>query len=151
MQATLINLSHQRTELPTNKHNKKSTGKSKPYKTPENQVTNQVKKLMTVEKHIRCQTAVINVVIPFMYRDSNALQRSTNAKYATNTATFQVYVIRRKLRHITRAVAETQCISTSCRPIYAQDSSNHSHSEDSSSDESFCLQLQIQSNHAEGK
>ena len=36
-------------------------------------------------------------------------------------------------------------------PIYVHDSSNHSHSEDSSSDESFCLQLQTQSNHAEGK
>ena len=35
-------------------------------------------------------------------------------------------------------------------PMYVQDSSNHSHSKDSSSDESFCLQLQIQSNHAEG-
>ena len=36
-------------------------------------------------------------------------------------------------------------------PMYAQDSSNLSHSEESSSDESFCLQLQVQSNHAEGK
>ena len=36
-------------------------------------------------------------------------------------------------------------------PMYVQDSSNHSHSEESSSDESFCLQLQVQSNHAEGK
>ena len=35
--------------------------------------------------------------------------------------------------------------------MYVHDSSNHSHSEDSSSDESFCLQLQTQSNHAEGK
>ena len=47
LQATQINLMrHQRTELPPNKHNKKRrpTGKPKPYKTPENQVTNQVKK-----------------------------------------------------------------------------------------------------------
>ena len=36
-------------------------------------------------------------------------------------------------------------------PMYLQDSSSHSNSEDSSSDESFCLQLQIQSNHTEGK
>ena len=35
--------------------------------------------------------------------------------------------------------------------MYAQDSSNHSHLEDSSSEESFYLQLQIQSHHAEGK
>ena len=36
-------------------------------------------------------------------------------------------------------------------PMYVHDSSSHSCSEDSSSNESFCLQLQIQSNHAEGK
>ena len=35
--------------------------------------------------------------------------------------------------------------------MYARDSANHSYSEESSSDESFCLQLQVQSNHAEGK
>ena len=36
-------------------------------------------------------------------------------------------------------------------PMYAQDSSNYSQSKESGIDESFCLQLQIQSNHAEGK
>ena len=35
-------------------------------------------------------------------------------------------------------------------PMYAQDSANHCHPEESSSDESFCLQLQAQSNQAEG-
>ena len=35
--------------------------------------------------------------------------------------------------------------------MYVQDSSNHSHSKESSADESFCLQLWVQSNHAEGK
>ena len=35
--------------------------------------------------------------------------------------------------------------------MYVQDSANHSYSEESSSDESFCLQLQVQSHHAEGK
>ena len=36
-------------------------------------------------------------------------------------------------------------------PMYAQDSANHCYSKESSSDESFCLQLQAQSNQAEGK
>ena len=36
-------------------------------------------------------------------------------------------------------------------PMYAQDSTNHCYSEESSSDESFCLQLQAHSNQAEGK
>ena len=47
LQATQINLMrHQRTELPTNRHNKKRrpTGKQKPYRTLEGPVTNQVKK-----------------------------------------------------------------------------------------------------------
>ena len=35
--------------------------------------------------------------------------------------------------------------------MYAQDSANHCYSEESSSDESFCLQLQAQNNQAEGK
>ena len=47
LQATQINLMrHQRTELPTIRHNKKRrlTGKQKPYKTPESQAANQAKK-----------------------------------------------------------------------------------------------------------
>ena len=36
-------------------------------------------------------------------------------------------------------------------PMYAQDISRYSQSKESSSDESFCLQLQVQSNQAEGK
>ena len=36
-------------------------------------------------------------------------------------------------------------------PMYAQDSANHCYSKESSSDESFCLQLQTQSNQVEGK
>ena len=106
---------------------------------------------MTIEKHIRCQITVINVVIPLTHRDSNGLQRSTNAKYATNTVTFQVYAIKRQLKCTTRTATEIpkhiNFMWDQCRcmtvPI--------SHSEDSSSDESFCLQLQIKSNHAEGK
>ena len=36
-------------------------------------------------------------------------------------------------------------------PMYAQDSASHCYSKKSSSDEPFCLQLQAQSNQAEGK
>ena len=51
---------------------------------------------MTIEKHIRCQITVINVVIPFTDRDFNALQRSINAKYATNTVTFSSLCYQKK-------------------------------------------------------
>ena len=36
-------------------------------------------------------------------------------------------------------------------PVYVQDSSVYSHSQESSSDGSFCLQLQVQRNQVEGK
>ena len=36
-------------------------------------------------------------------------------------------------------------------PMYAKDSANYCYSKESSSDESFCLQLQAQSNQSEGK
>ena len=36
-------------------------------------------------------------------------------------------------------------------PMYTQDSANHCYSKESSAGESFCLQLQAQSNQAEGK
>ena len=86
-----------------------------------------------------------------MHRDSNALQRSTNAKFATNTATSQVYATKRRLGHITRAVAETLKHNNSMQDQCMHKTVPISHSEDSSSDESFCLHLQSQSNHGEGK
>ena len=87
-----------------------------------------------------------------MHRDYNALQRRTNAKYATNTATFQVYAIKRRTQvHHKSSCRNLKAHQLHAGLMYVQDSSNCSHSEDSSSDESFCQQLQIQSNHAEGK
>ena len=61
---------------------------------------------MTTESHIGHLTAAINVAIPFMHRDSNALQRSTNAKFATNMVTFPVYATKRRPGCTTRTVAE---------------------------------------------
>ena len=105
---------------------------------------------MTTESHIGHLTAVINVVTPFMHKASIALQRSTNAKFATNIVTFSVYVTKRRctIRTVTEILKHTNFMQV---PIYAQGSANHSYSKESSSDESFCLQLQAQSNHAEGK
>ena len=61
---------------------------------------------MTTRSHIELLTAATNVVTPYMHKDSNALQRSTNAKRALNMATSPVYVTKRKLRCITRTVTE---------------------------------------------
>ena len=47
-----------------------------------------------------------------MPRDSNAPQRSTSAKSATHMATIPVYATKRRLRCITRTVAETPKCAT---------------------------------------
>ena len=62
--------------------------------------------LMKTESHIGHLTAVINVMTPDMHKDSNALQRSTNAKSATSMVTFPVYASRRRPRCIIRTVTE---------------------------------------------
>ena len=156
LQATQINfMRHQLTELPTNRQNKKRrpTSRLNPHKAPENSASKSGQEnLMTTGSHIGHMTAVINVAAPFMHKDSNALQRSTSAKFATNMVTFPAYATKRRPRCITRTVVRNPKVhQLHAGPMYAQDSANHSYSKESSSDESFCLQLQAQSNHAEGK
>ena len=73
---------------------------------PEAQHQIRLRNLMKTESHTRHLTAVINVVTPYMHKDSNALQRSTNARFATNMVTFPVYVTKRRPKCITRMVAE---------------------------------------------
>ena len=74
--------------------------------------------LMTTRTHIGHRTAATNVVTPYTHKDSNALQRNTNAKCATNMVTSPVYATKRKLRCITRTVAEilkhTNCMQVPC-------------------------------------
>ena len=107
---------------------------------------------MTTESHIGHLNTVINVVTPFMHKDSNALQKSTNVKFATNMVTFPVYATKRRPRvHHKNSCRNPKAHQLYAGPMYAQDSANHSYCEESSSDESFCLQLQAKSNHAEGK
>ena len=62
--------------------------------------------LMTTRNHIGHLTTATNVVTPYIYNGSNALQRSTNVKCETNMVTFPVYDTKRKLRCITRTVSE---------------------------------------------
>ena len=155
LQATQINLMrHPQTELSTNRHNEKKrpTGKPKLQKAPESPVTNQVKKQYDNRKTHKMPDHCNNVVIPFMYKDSNALQRSTSAKSATNMATFLVYATKKKTQaHHKNSHRNPKVHQFHAGRMYAQDSSNHSYSKESSSDESFCPQLQVQSNHAEHK
>ena len=64
---------------------------------------------------------------------------------------FQVSVIKRRLRLITGAADETPRHQLNAGPVYVPDSSVCSHSKESSSDESFCLQLQVLRNQVQGK
>ena len=102
-------MQHQRTELPTNRHNKKGrpTGRPKQYKATEKATANQVKKSYDTGSHIELLTIATNVVTPYMCKDSNALQRSTNVKCSTNMVTSPVYVNKRNLKCIIRIVTET--------------------------------------------
>ena len=99
---------HQRTEIPTNSHNKKRrpTCKPKQYKVLKTQHQIRSRNLKTTRSHIGHLTPARNVVTPYMHKDSNALLRSTNVKCATNVVTSPVYANKRKLRCITTMVAE---------------------------------------------
>ena len=156
LQATQINLMrHQRTELPTNRHNKKRrpTGKQKPYKTPESQVTNQIKKPYDNRKIHKmpdhCNKCGDSIHAQGFQCPAKKYQCKVCNKYSHfSSLCYQRELWKCTTRTVTRNPKAHQLHAGS---MYVQDSSNHSHSEDSSSDESFCLQLQIQSNHAEGK
>ena len=62
---------------------------------------------MARRSHIELLTTATNVVTPYMCKDSNALQRSTNVRCATNMVTSPVYVTKRNLKCIIGIVAET--------------------------------------------
>ena len=115
LQATQIKLMrHQRTELPTYKHNKKRrlTGKPKPYKTPENQATNQVRKPYDSRKTHKIPDCCNKCGDSIHTQGFQCPAKKYQCKSATNMVTSQAYVIKRRLRHITRAVTETlKCIN----------------------------------------
>ena len=103
----------------------------------------------TRERHTRYLTTVINVAIPFTHRDSNASQK---VPVCNKYGHFSSLCYEKKtLLHYKNNHRNPKAHQLHAGPMYPQDSSNLSHYEDSSSVESFCLQLQVQSNHAEGK
>ena len=110
---------HQRTELPTNRHNKKRRpiSKQRHHKAPENQVTGQVKKHydnMIVhnnkDQHNKCQNSISSTGISMPWL------RNTNVKYVTNMVIFQVFVTKRRIKLTTRKLKKSKGASTECRP-----------------------------------
>ena len=107
---------------------------------------------MTIEKYIRHQISVINVVIPFMHRDIQCPAKKYQCKVCNKYSHLSSLCYQKKTQaHHKNSHRNLKAQQLHAGPIYVQDNSNHSHSEDSGSNESFCLQLQIQNNHAEGK
>ena len=114
-QATQINLmQHQRTELPTNRYNKKrrTSSREKQYKTTKTQQSIMSRNPMTTRSHLELLTDATNVVTLIMCKDSNGLLENTKVSCATNMATSPVYATKRNLKCIIRIVVETlKCIN----------------------------------------
>ena len=155
LQATQINLiRHQRTELPTNRHNKKRrpTGKQTPYKTLESQVTNQVKKPYDNRKTHKMPNCCNNCGDSIHTQGFQCPAEKYQCKVYNKYGHFSSLCYQKKTQvHHKNSHRNPKAHQLHAGPMYVHDSSNHSHSEDSSFDESFCLQLQIQSTHTEGK
>ena len=101
---------------------------------------------MIIKLCTRVKIGAISVVTQFTYRGFTALPRNTNVKCATNLS----YQKKNQAHHSSR-LRKPKSHQLKAGPVYAQASSICSHSKESSSDESFCLQLQVQHNQVEGK
>ena len=154
-QATQINLMrHQRTELPINRHNKKRrpTGKPKLHKTPESSATNQVKKPYDSRKTHKMPDCCIKCGDSIHAQAFQSHAKKFQCKVGNKYGPFSSLCYQKKtLVHHKNSCRNPKVHQLYAGSMHAQDSSSDSYSEDSSSDESFCLQLQIQSKHAEGK
>ena len=155
LQATqIILMRHQTTELSTNRHNKKRrpTGKQKLFKPPESPVINQVKETYSNRKTHKMPDCCNKCGDSIHAHGFQCPSKKYQCKICNKYSCFSSLCYEKK----TQAHHKISCRNPKAHqlhvgPIHVQDSSNHSHSDDSSSDESFCLLLQIQSNHAEGK
>ena len=147
-------MQHQRTELPTNRHNKKRrpTSRPKQYKATENAVANQVKKSYDNKKPHRatnhCNKCGDSIHVQGFQSPAKKYQCKVCNKYGHFPSL--CYQKEPKVHHKS-SHRNPQVHQLHAGPMYTQDSANHCYSKKSSSDESFCLQLQAQSNQAEGK
>ena len=156
-QVTQINLLwHQRIELQTTRHNKKRRPMNKQrqthHKTPENQVTGQVKKhydnKIAHKSKDRCNKCGDSTHIQGFHCPAKKYQCKVCHKYGHFSSL--CYQKKNQAHHNSR-LRKSKAHQLKAGPVYAHDSSICSHSEESSSDESFCLQLQVQCTQVEGK
>ena len=152
LQVTQINLLwHQRMELQTTRHNKKRRPMSKQrqshHKTPENQVTDQVKKHYD-NKIVHKSKCGDSALIKGIHSPAKNYQCKVCHKYRHfSSLCYQ----KKKQAHHKSNLWNPKVHQLKAGPVYAHESSICGHSTESSSDESFCLQLQVQCNQIEGK
>ena len=146
LQATQINLMwHQKTELPTNRHNKKRrpTGRSKQYKDTDNAAANQVKKSYENKKPHRatdcCNKFGDSIHVQGFQFPVKKYQCKVCSKYGHFSSL--CYQKKTQVHHI-NSHRNPKAHQLHAGPMYSQDDANHCYSKESSSDESFCLQLQ---------
>ena len=155
LQATQINLMrHQQTELPTNRHNKnrRPTGKPKLHMAPENPATDQVKKQYDNRKRHKMPDCCNKCGDSIHAQEDQCPMKKYQYKVCNKYGHFSSLCYQKKTQvHYKNSHRHPTVHQLHASPMYVKDSSNHSYSEESSSDESFCLQLQVQNNHAEGK
>ena len=145
---------HQQTELPTNRHNKnrRPTGKPKLHKTPESPATNQVKKPYNNRKTHKMPDCCNKCGNSIHAQGFQCPTKKYQCKVCNTYGHFSSLCYQKKTQvHHKNSCRNPKVCQLHAGPMYVQDSSNHSYSEESSCDESFYLKLQAQSNHAEGK
>ena len=154
-QAIQINLmQHQRTELPTNRQNKKRrpTGRPKQYKVTKNATANQVKKSYDNKKPHRATDCCNKCGDSIHVQGFQCPAKKYQCKVCNKYGHFSSLCYQRKPQvHHKNSHRNPKVHHLHVGPMYAQDSANHCYFKESSSDESFCLQLQAQSNQAEDK
>ena len=155
LQATQIKLMrHQRTELPTNRHNKKRrlTDKPKQYKGLENSASNKVKKSYDNKKPHRAYDHCNKCGDSLHAQGFQCPAKKHWCKVCNKYGQFSSLCYQMKTQvHHKNGCRNPKVHQLQAGPMYAQDSANHCYSKESSSDESFCLQLQAHNNQVEGK
>ena len=154
-QAAQIHLMwHQQTELQTNRHNtkKRPVIKQRHHKAPENQVTDQVKKhydnKIVHKNKDQCNKCGNSIHTQGFQCPAKKYQCKVCHKYSH----FSSLCYQKKTEaHHKSSQQNPKAHQLNAGPVYAQDSSICSNSEESSSDESFWLQLQVQRNQVEDK
>ena len=144
----------QRTELPTNRHNKKRrpTGKPEQYKGPENSASNKIKESYDNKKPHGASDCCNKCGDSIHAQGFQCPAKKYQCKVCNKYGHFSSLCYQKKTQvHHNNGCRNPKVHQLHAGPMYAQYSANHCYSKESSSDESFCLQLEAHSNQAECK